>query len=209
MKFYDCKTAPSPRRVRIFLAEKGIELPTVDVDLGSREHLGMEFAKVNPRATVPVLALDDGTCICEATAVCRYLEEVYPEPNLMGVDAADRARVAMWDHIAEMDGFFPVAEALRNGNPHFKSRALTGPVNVEQIPGLTERGRARVARFFDMLDQRLGESEYVAGERFSVADITALVAVDFSRIMKMGLEDSHRNARRWHEQVSARPGVVK
>lgn len=209
MKFYDCKTAPSPRRVRIFIAEKGIEIPTVDVDLGAGEHLKGAFAELNPWCTVPVLGLDDGTAISEASAVCRYLEEKFPDPQLMGADAEERARVAMWDHRIEMDGLFAVAEALRNGNPHFEGRALTGAENVAQIPELAERGRQRVGRFFEILDQRLGESPYVAGERFSYADITALVAVDFSRVIKMGLDDSQSNAKHWHEQVSARPGAVK
>ncbi len=209
MKFYDCSTAPSPRRVRIFIAEKGIEIPTVNVDLGAEEQLKGAFAEINPWCTVPVLGLDDGTTISEATAVCRYLEEKFPEPRLMGTTPEERARVAMWDHIVEMDGFFAVAEAFRNSHPRYVGRALTGPVNVEQIPALAERGHERVARFFGMLDKRLGESEYIAGDRFSFADITALVAVDFSRILKTGLADSQSNAKRWHEQVSARPGAVK
>lgn len=204
MKFYDCKTAPSPRRVRIFIAEKGIEMPTIQVDLTAGEHLSEAFRKVNPWCTVPVLALDDGTNISETIAVCRYLEEVYPEPALLGRDAREKALVAMWDHHFEIDGFLAVAEALRNSSPRMQDRALPGFASVEQIPALVERGKARVQRFFAELDERLKESEYIAGDVYTMADITAQVTVDFAAWIKLAPAPEHVHARRWHETVSGR-----
>lgn len=207
MKFYDCATAPSPRRVRIFMAEKGIIMPTVQVDLRAGEHLTPAFQRLNPWCTVPVIELDDGTCISEVMACCRYLEEAYPAPPLMGVDAKDKAVVAMWEHRCEADGINAVGEALRNSAPGLKGRALTGAADIEQIPALAERGRARAARFFAALDGRLAEAEFVAGPRYTVADITAQVAVDFAGWIKMALPEDLRHARRWHAAVSARPSA--
>ncbi len=206
MKFYDCGTAPSPRRVRIFIAEKGLEIETVEVDLRNGEHLSPEFRKINPHGTVPVLGLDDGTCIAEIPPICRYLEEIHPEPNLMGADPRERAVIAMWDRYMELDGVMAIAEALRNRAKGMAGRAITGPVGYEQIPELAERGRKRTGQFFTDLDERLGESDYIAGERFSVADITALVAVDFAGWLKIAIGDDQPNLRRWHDTVAGRPG---
>lgn len=204
MKFYDCKTAPSPRRVRIFIAEKGIEVPAVKVDLASGEQLSEAFRKINPWCTVPVLVLDDGTAIRETIAVCRYLEEVHPEPPLLGRDAREKAVVAMWDHHFEIDGFLAVAEALRNASPRMQGRAIPGGANVDQIPALVERGKARVQRFFTELDDRLKETEYVAGDFYTMADITAQVTVDFAAWIKLAPASEHVHTRRWYESVSSR-----
>ncbi len=207
MKLYDCAPAPSPRRVRIFLAEKGITVPTVQVDLRAGEHLRPEYRAKNPWCVVPLLELDDGTCIGETVAICTYFEARHPDPPLMGTDARDRAVVAMWDRRVELDGFLAVAEAFRNSAKGFRDRAVTGPHAEPQIPELAERGRRRVARFFAMLDRRLGESEFVAGPRFTIADITALCTVDFAGWMKLVPEEGQANLRRWHEAVSARPSA--
>lgn len=207
MKFYDCSTAPSPRRVRIFLAEKGVELPTVQVDLRSGEHLQPEFLRINPWATVPALVLDDGTTITEAVAICRCIEETWPDPPLMGRDARDKAVVAMWEHKCEIDGFLAAQEALRNTAKGMKGRALTGVEGTEQIPELAERGRMRIRRFFRVLDDRLASVPFLAGEHYSIADITALVTVDFAGWIKLTLPDDHTHARRWHASVSARPSA--
>ena len=204
MKFYDCSSAPSPRRVRIFIAEKGLDIPTVQVDLRNGEHLTESFRKLNPWCTVPVLELDDGTAISEAVAVCRYLEDAHPEPPLMGVDPRDRAVVAMWEHRFEIDGFLAVTEAFRNQARGLAGRALTGPESVAQIPELVQRGRARVERFFGELDARLAGHPFVAGERYTIADITAQVAVDFAGWIKMSLPAECRHAAEWYERVSAR-----
>jgi glutathione S-transferase len=207
MKFYDCAVAPSPRRVRIFLAEKGITLPTIQVDLRKGEQFGEAFRAVNPDCTVPVLELDDGTCICDSLAICVYLEQTNPQPPLMGVDPADRAVVAEWQRRAERDGFLAVAEAFRNSTPAFKTRALPGPDDYAQISALVERGRARTQTFFKLMNARLADREFVAGERYTIADITTLVAVDFAGWIKLTIPDDCPHLRRWHQAVAARPSA--
>ncbi len=209
MKLYDCATAPSPRRVRIFLAEKNVTVPVVmQVDLRSGAQLEDWFLRLNPWGTVPVLELGDGTTISEASACCRYLEETYPEPPLMGRTPTEKGVIAMWDHRCEIDGFLAAAEAFRNEVPGLKGRALTGPDPYEQIPELAERGRRRLRRFLERLDERLRESEYVAGDTFSVADITALVAVDFASRLKIRALPEQAHLARWQTAVSARPSAA-
>lgn len=208
MKLYDCSGAPSPRRVRIFIAEKGLDIPVVQVDLRHHEQFSEAFRKLNPWCTVPVLELDDGTAVSEAVAVCRYLEDICPEPPLMGVDTRDRAVVAMWEHRFEIDGFLAVSEAFRNQARGLAGRALTGPANVAQIPELAQRGRGRVERFFAALDARLAHHPFVAGERYTIADITAQVAVDFAGWIRMSLPAECSHARDWYRRVSERPGAA-
>ncbi len=208
MKLYDFARAPNPRRVRIFAAEKGVALDIVQVDLGSREQLGDDFRAVNPDCVVPALELDDGTRICESVAICRYLEELHPEPPLFGTDALDKAMVEMWHRRVEIQGFQGAAEALRNSSDFFENRALPGPVDYAQIPELAERGRQRIAQFFSMLDGRLAESEHVAGERFSIADIAALVVVDFAARTGSAPDDMPAAMAAWHARVSARPSAT-
>ncbi len=207
MKFYDCTTAPSPRRVRIFLAEKGISVPTVQVDLRNGEHFTPEFRAINPDATVPVLELDNGTRITDAIGICVYFEAIHPQPPLMGESAEEKAVVTAWQRVAERNGFYAVMEAFRNKTPGFKDRALPGPYDYEQIPALAERGRTRVMHFFEQMDGRLAQTEFVAGGRYSIADITALVTVDFARWVKLPVPEECRHLRRWHAQVSARAGA--
>lgn len=208
MKFYDTSSAPSPRRVRIFLAEKGIKIPTVQVDLRAGAHLQPEFLKINPAATVPVLELDDGTTIGEAIACCRYLEETYPEPPLMGRDAKDKAVIAMWEHRCEIEGFLAVVEALRNEAKGMKGRALPGPVGHEQIPALAERGRARIGQFFAWLNARLGESECVGSAAYSVADITGFVTVEFAGWIKVMPPVEQTHLHRWLAAMRSRPSAA-
>jgi glutathione S-transferase len=205
MKFYDCSTAPSPRRARIFIAEKGLDIPTVEVNLREKEQMSPEFAAINPYLTVPVLELDDGTKINSTQGLWRYLEETHPEPPLMGRDAREKALVADREWRVEVEGFMAVGEALRNSAKPMAGRALTGKHSYEQIPELAERGRARVPRFFEDLDRMLGESEYIAGDSYTVADITAFVTVEFAGWLKLGLADDQTNAKRWYEAVKARP----
>jgi glutathione S-transferase len=207
MKFYDCTIAPSPRRVRIFLAEKGIVLPTIQVDLRKGEQFSDAFRAVNPDCTVPVLELDDGARIADVLAICVYFEQVQPAPPLMGLDAHDRAVVTAWQRRTERDGFFAVAEAFRNATPAFKTRALPGPDDYEQIPALVERGRARMQKFYKFMDARLADNEFVAGERYTIADITTLVAVDFAGWIKLTIPDDCVHMRRWHQAVAARPSA--
>jgi glutathione S-transferase len=207
MKFYDCATAPSPRRVRIFLAEKGITVATVQVDLRNNQQLTPEFRAINPDATVPSLELDDGTRINDAVGICVYFEALHPQPALMGEAAAEKALVASWQRLVERNGFHAVMEAFRNSTPGLKGRALPGPHDYEQIPALAERGRLRVQHFYELMDERLAQSEFIAGPRYSIADITALVTIDFAGRAKMPIPESCAHVRRWHAQVSARPSA--
>jgi glutathione S-transferase len=207
MKFYDCSTAPSPRRVRIFLAEKGISVPTVQVDLRNGEQFSEAFRAINPDATVPVLEFDNGTRIADAVGICVYFEVTHPQPPLMGESAEEKAVVTERQRIAERNGFYAVMEAFRNSTPGLKGRGLPGPDDYEQIPVLAERGRARVMRFFKEMDSLLAQRPFVAGPRYSIADITALVTVDFARWAKLAIPDECGHLRRWHAEVSARPSA--
>ena len=207
MKFYDCATAPSPRRVRIFLAEKSIEIPIVQVNLASGEQFGDAFRSINPDCTVPVLELDDGRHLSEVFAICQYLELVYPDPPLMGRDAAETATATMWNSKLEWQLLAPLADAFRNRARGLKDRALPGPEPYEQIPQLAERGSKRALSFLGKLDAHLAKVEYLAGKRFSIADITAVVAVDFAAWSKTPVSDELIHLNRWYQQVSARKSM--
>jgi glutathione S-transferase len=207
MKLYDCASAPSPRRVRIFLAEKGIAVPTVQVDLRNGEQFTAAFRAINPDCTVPVLELDDGTRIPDAVAICVYFEAVQAAPSLMGGDPQQKAVIAAAQRRAERDGFYAVVEAFRNVTPGMKGRSVPGPDGHEQIPALAERGRARVLRFFQTMEAELAGRAFVCGPDFSIADITTLVTVDFARWIKLAIPETCANLRRWHAEVSARPSA--
>jgi glutathione S-transferase len=207
MKFYDCATAPSPRRVRIFLAEKGVSLPTVQVDLRNGEQFSPAFRAINPDCTVPALALDDGTVIADAIAICGYLEELHPEPPLIGTTPQERAVVTALNRQIERDGFFAAMDAFRNAAPGLKGRALPGPHDYEQIPELAARGRIRVQHFFRAMDARLADRDFVAGARYTMADISTLVLIDFAGRAKLPIPDECANLRRWYASVSARPSA--
>ena len=207
MKFYDCASAPSPRRVRIFLAEKGIAVPTVQVDLRNGEQFSAAFRQINPDCTVPVLELDDGTRIADAIGICVYFEAVRPAPPLMGRDPQDKAIITAAQRRAERDGFYAVVEAFRNFTPGMKGRSLPGPHSYEQIPALAERGRARVLRFFETMEAELAGRAFVCGPGYSIADITTLVTVDFAKRIKLTIPEASVNLRRWHDAVSARPSA--
>lgn len=194
----------------MFIAEKGLtdKIETVEVNLREAEQLGEAFRAINPYCTVPVLEADDGTRMFSTAGCCRYLEEAYPEPPLMGRSPEEKGLVADLAWRMEIDGFLAVGEALRNSAPGLKDRALTGPVDYPQIPELAERGRQRVQRFFTTLDTILEGRDYVAGETFSIADITAFCAVSFASRLKFELPDGANNAHRWFESVSARPSTA-
>ncbi|MFC4666973.1 glutathione S-transferase family protein [Seohaeicola nanhaiensis] len=207
MLFYDCSTAPNPRRARMFIAEKGLTPETRNISLAEREQLSPDFLAVNPRATVPVLVTDEGTVLTENLGIAAYLEAAFPEPPLMGTTPEEKGLVLMWNAIAEQQGGMPIAEALRNGNPHMKDRALPGTVNHAQIPELAERGMIRATAFFEMLEQRLQASRYVALDTFSLADITTFVFVEFARVIKLRIPEANTATRAWHEAIKARPSA--
>ena len=205
MLLYDCQAAPSPRRARIFLAEKGIEVEKREVDLANGEQFTPEFRVINPCCSVPVLELDDGTRITENAGIARYLEEVYPEPPMMGTTPLEKARVAEWNFRVEFEGLLAVAEAFRNRTKGFKGRALPGPRDFDQIPELAERGLVRAQDFLDVLNERLKEHEFIAGDRFTMVDISAVVALDFAAWIKLPIPDEWEHLKRWQAQVSKRP----
>lgn len=205
MKLYEYTMAPNPRRVRIFLAEKGVEIDTVQVDIPSGENLAAEFRAINPRSLLPTLVLDDGTVIDESVAICRYIEELHPEPPLMGTDAKSKAVIESAQRHMEWDGLLSVADAFRNSNPTFTDRGISGSEGVPAIEALVDRGRAATKRFFGALNDTLGESEYVAGDAISIADITAFCVVDFAKWIQIRAGDEHPNLNRWYAEFKARP----
>ena len=205
LKLYDYTAAPSPRRARIFLAEKNIEAEIVQIDLRTGEQLGDDFRAINPRCAVPCLVTEDGAVISENLAIASYIENNFPEtPRLMGTTPFETAMVLEWNWRCEMEGLSSVADVLRNTSEHMKGRAATGPRGFEQIPELAERGRARLGYFFEDLNARLETSPYVAGETYSLADITALVCVDFSSWVKASPPKDLRALWAWHKKAAAR-----
>ena len=209
MKLYHATSSPNSRRVRIFLAEKGVSIPLVTVDLGKGEQHSDAYRAINPRRVVPALVLEDGTAIGEVPAICRYIEETHPTPPLLGETAKEKAKISMWERRAELEGFAAVMEAIRNAAPALKGRAIAGPYDYEQIPELAERSKLRVKNFFADFDARLAEAPFVAGQRFSVADITALVTVDFAaKAINFSVPDQHRSLKRWCEAISSRSSMA-
>lgn len=207
MKLYDYNPAPSPRRVRIFLAEKGVDVEVEQIDLAAKAQFDEPYPSINPRCTVPALQLDDGEVLCDNSSIARYLEEVYPEPPLLGHDPVDKALVAEWISRVEAEGFMGVAEALRNHSDFFKESSLPGPDRYAQIPELAARGRARAEAFFKVLDAQLADNAYVAGEHYSAADIAAMVFVDFSAWIKLKPAPELEHLLRWLDAVHTRPSA--
>lgn len=206
MKLYDCAAAPSPRRVRMVLAEKGVAVERIEIDLRAGEQLGEAFRRVNPQATVPVLELDDGgQRLTEGLAIAVYLDETHPEPPLFGTDPLQRARTFEWTARLEHAFLAPLADVVRNRHPAFIGRALPGPFDHHQISELVERGCIRAGRFLDVLEARLAESPFVGGARFGFADITAVVGLDLADQLDLGPKPAHRHLRAWRDQMRARP----
>ncbi len=201
MKIYSSSVAPNPRRVRIFLAEKGIQVPYEDVDIGAAVNRQPEFRqKINPMGEVPVLELDDGTHIAESVAICRYFEELHPEPPLMGVGALGKAWVEMWNRRMEYHLLVLVAGVFRNSSEFFKGR-------IPQVPEYVEVARRAAEKSYAWLDEVLANQRFIAGDQFTIADITALCAVDFGRVSKIRIQPDQKNLARWREEVSARPSA--
>ena len=205
IKLYDCTTAPSPRRTRMFLAEKGVEYENIQIDLTKGEQLSESFRKINPGCTVPALVTEDGDTLTENAGISAYLEALYPEPALLGTTPIEKAQIATWNWRCEMAGLMSAAEALRNSSPNMKDRALPGPKNIAQIPELAERGVMKLGWFFKTLNRQLSAYEFVAGNSYSVADITATIAVDFGRWVKVYPKEDQTALLTWHDRMKARP----
>jgi glutathione S-transferase len=201
MKILQTKTAPNPRRVRVFLAEKGIEVPYEELDLMQGALKTAEFTNLNRFQRVPVLVLDDGTAIAETMAICRYFEETKPEPALLGKGAKQRAVIEMWNRRMELGLLFSVAQAFRHLHP------AAAPLEVPQVAAWGEANKPRALEILQFMDEELGKHRFIAGEDYSVADITALVAVDFARVARIQRSEGHTNLARWHAEVSARPSA--
>lgn len=201
MKIIETKSAPNPRRVRMFLAEKGITIPYEEIDIMKGAHREAAFTQANPMQRVPVLILDDGTAISETVAICRYFEEMQPEPPLFGKGALGRATVEMWSRRMELGLMFQVQAAFRHTHPG--AAALESP----QFKDYGEAAKPRILEMMKILDQQLAASRFVAGDTYSIADITALVAVDFARVVKIRIPEDMKHLARWHAEVSARPSA--
>lgn len=205
---YDCATAPSPRRARILLAEKGIAHQTIEVDLRHGEQLGDAYRQVNPQCTVPALRIDAEPLLTDNAAITAYLEARFPEPPLLGSTPQEKAEIASWQWRVEFEGLLAIAEALRNSAPAMADRALPGPVDYPQIPALAQRGLARVQQFFVTLNDRLAGRDFIAADRFSIADITAVVAVDFARVVRVKPAEQHPHLQRWRQAMAQRPSMA-
>lgn len=201
MKLVESARTPNSRRLRIFLAEKGIEVPTEQVDLAALEHKTPEFEALNPMRGVPVLVMDDGSKLCESVAICRYFEEIQPEPPLMGRDARDRAVVEMWQRRMELKFLFSVMHAFRHTHPHMAK--LESP----QVAEWGEANRPRVLDMLNFIDRELADRPFIAGDNYTIADITALIASDFMKPAKIERPESLKNFARWYEEVSSRPSA--
>jgi glutathione S-transferase len=200
MKIYEFTQAPNPRRVRIFLAEKGITVPCVQVNIAAAENRKPEFVAKNPMGTLPVLELDDGTCLAESVAICRYFEETHPEPRLMGSDAKDKAVVEMWQRRMEFEILMMTAGCFRNTSDFFKGR-------IPQSKEYGEICRNAAVKRFEWLDKELASRQFIAGDRFTIADITALVGIDFGRVSQIRIQPEQKNLQRWYDAVSSRPSA--
>jgi len=202
MKLYTTPRAPNPRRLAIFMAEKGISIPEVHVDIMNQEHKKPDFAARNPLMRVPVLELDDGSYLSESIAICRYFEELYPEPPLFGIDPLDRAVVEMWQRRIELSLLGPIAAVFRHLNQ------AMAPLEQPQVPEWAEANKPRVAEVLAWLDRELADRPFIAGERYTVADITTQVAIGFLKPARLSLPEGSVNIERWYADVSARPSAA-
>jgi len=202
MKIIQTKLAPNPRRVRIFLSEKGINVAFEERDLMENELKSDDFSKLNPLQRVPVLVLDDGTAISETVAICRYFEALHPEPSLFGSTALQQARIEMWQRRVELGLFFHIAQVFRHLNPKM------GHLEVPQIAAWGEANKPKVEDALSILEHQLAANQYVAGDVYSIADITALVAIDFMKPAKLQLSEAYQSVLRWHRHVAARPSAT-
>ena len=202
MKLYDCETAPSPRKVRLFLAKKEIEIETIQVNLLKGEQFSDSYRQKNPNCTVPALELDDQTVLCESEAICRYLEEIYPDPPLFGRSAIERALVNEWLQKIDLEGYLPIANFIRNHSRIFKNHALPGPNSVAQIPALADRGRDGAQQFFLNINQTLESKQpWLLGDYFSVVDIFVFVTLEFAKKCQLQPDQDISNVEKWLQQM--------
>ena len=202
MKLYNSDLAPSPRRVRIFMAEKGVSIPRVEVDLAKLEHKTPKFSALNPFETIPILELDDGTRIAETIAICRYIEALWPEPNLFGLTPVEQAMIEMWQRQLELRLLFPIAQVVRHSHP--KMAEMENP----QVPDWAAVNRPKALHAMEIVDEALRDRQFIAGDRFTVADITGLVALDFAKSARIAIPPELVDLNRWHEGLKARPSAA-
>ena len=201
MKIYNSSLAPNPRRLRIFVAEKGLKIPTEEVDIFTGKNRTPEMLAKNPAGGLPFIELDDGTHLAESVAICRYLEGLHPEPNLMGKDNREQAFIEMWNRRMELNLFAVASRAFQHTNELFKAR-------IKQFPEYGETQRETVKQQLQWLDAQIGNKPFIAGDRFTIADITALVGVDFAvQAAGVPMDPSLKNLARWHQSVSSRPSA--
>jgi glutathione S-transferase len=200
MKILEFTQAPNPRRVRVFLAEKGLQVPFEQVNLGTADNRKPDFLKINPMGGVPVLQLDDGTYIAESVAICRYFEDVKPEPNLMGKDAKEKAVIEMWNRRMEFEILMMTAGSFRNTSDFFKGR-------IPQVPEYGKICKEAALKRLEWLDSELANRKFIAGDRYTIADITALIGIDFGRTTGIKIGENQKNLARWHQEVSSRPSA--
>lgn len=208
MRLFDFNRAPNPRRARMFIAEKGLQVPLVNVDLYSMEQLSPEFLAINPGGTLPVLETEDGQYLAETVAICHYLEQRFPEPVRMGHSPEEQATVLMWNNIIEQTGMVAIAEVLRNWSPGFRNRAFPGTVDYPQMPALIDRGRQRMEQFFDRMETQLTGREFLASRDYSLADISLLAMTDFAGWVKVDPQRTRPQLRRWYAMASDRPSAA-
>ena len=207
LTFYDFSKAPSPRRVRIVLAEKNIPHDVIEIDMMKGEQMSAEYRKINPQCTIPALKLEDGTVLTSVAGITAYLEATYPDNNLSGTTPMEKADIAGWTSRAEFELANAIPNALRNTNPAFKDRALPGPDNYAQIPELGARGMKMIDLFMDKLDTHLDGRDYIAADRFSLADITVVSFLDFARVVGKKITDAHPNVARWRALLAERASI--
>jgi len=201
MKLYDGGRAPNPRRVRVFLAEKGIDVPLVEIDMAALAHRSDEVTARNPLQRLPLLELDDGTVLTESVAICRYFEELHPEPALFGSGALGKALAEMWQRRMELNLMMPVAHAFRHIHPAMKEW------EVPQIPEWGEANKPKATAFLRLLDAHLADNQFAAGETYSIADITGMIAIDFMKPARIELPEDLAHVRRWYAALKARPSA--
>lgn len=208
MKLYDMTKAPNPRRVRMFLAEKGIEIDRIEMNIAAGDNLTPEFLAINPRGLLPTLVLDDGQVLDESIAICRYFEALQPEPNLFGTSPLESAIIEQWQRRIELSGMAAVGMVFRNSAPHFANHVVAGDVPaIPQLPALVEQGTILTQHFFRRLNDHLGHQPFVAGHRFTVADITGFISLDFSKWVKLFPGEDMPHLLAWYARIKERPSA--